>query len=58
MRKYLEGLKGQQPEAFEAVASSSKGAIIRVIGYAGTGKTTVLGRIIDYLSEESENRVS
>lgn len=56
MRKYLEGLKGQQPEAFEAVASSSKGAIIRVIGYAGTGKTTVLGRIIDYLAEESEKR--
>lgn len=56
MRKYLEGLKGQQPEAFEAVASSQMGAIIRIIGYAGTGKTTVLGRIIDYLAEESEKR--
>lgn len=56
MRKHLEGLKGQQPEAFEAVASSQKGAIIRIIGYAGTGKTTVLGRIIDYLAEESEKR--
>ena len=56
MRKYLEGLKGQQPEAFEAVASSQMGAIIRIVGYAGTGKTTVLGRIIDYLAEESEKR--
>lgn len=54
--KFTAGLLGQQPQAFEAVANAKKGDIILIRGYAGTGKSTVVGRIIDYLMEQNREK--
>lgn len=53
---YCATLNENQLVAFNAIADAKKGSIIRIVGYAGTGKTYMIGKVLDYLAMRSEEQ--
>lgn len=47
----VKNLKPQQRQAYDYACAARYGEIVRITGYAGTGKTTVIGAIIDNLAK-------
>ena len=61
MEKHTVGLTEDQRKAFEAIVvflTMEGGAMFLLKGYAGTGKTYLMGRVLDYINDTSLKSVA